>query len=339
AIARGRLHFQNAPEPRTDPQVIIDEPWYPEWANVGKPLALDFPDSWCTNGKSVQLHTTPRLVPEGGEKSTLAINGLRATFTPTIRGDYWYELAATDGTYSSPAFHLALPAFDAALGRDDSHAILLYRFDEGKGNIVHDRSKVAPAINLNVMSGVAWLPGQGVTTHLSDWMYTNSAEKLKALADKRAFTIELWVSTDTIYPPNPPTPWKGCMLAWEQSPTQRNLAVGQWSENFCATGTGDFDTNNTACMLSGGGFRIGLRHLAVTWDGTNTTLYMNGLKAATKALAWNPAQWDLSAPLILGNQQDGQRPYLGTFYLLAIHDACLSEAQLLRNYQAGPSAR
>ncbi|MHB9024750.1 MAG: LamG-like jellyroll fold domain-containing protein [Armatimonadota bacterium] len=336
AIARARLHFQHPPEPRIESRIILDDPWYPEWTNVGKTLTVDFPESWSTTGKSVQLRTTTHIVPDGGVKSTIVTQGLRAAFTPAAPGDYWYELFATDGALRSPGFHLALPAFDPALGRDDSHALVLYRFNEGKGNIVRDQSKVAPALDLSVFADTTWLPGQGITVHGGSPMFTRGAEKLKALAEKKAFTIELWVSTDTIYPP---IGWKGCMLAWEMTPAQRNFMVGQWSENFSATAQGDFDTNNAGCIWSGGGFRIGLRHLAVTWDGTSTSLYLNGQKVTTKAITWNPDRWDVNAPLLLGNQQDSQRPYLGTFYLAAIHDQCLTDAQLLRHYQAGPSAR
>ena len=41
-LARARLHFANPPTPRTDPRVILDNPWYPEWGNVGRPLTLQF---------------------------------------------------------------------------------------------------------------------------------------------------------------------------------------------------------------------------------------------------------------------------------------------------------
>ncbi len=34
-----------------------------------------------------------------------------------------------------------------------------------------------------------------------------------------------------------------------------------------------------------------------------------------------------------------QRNYLGTYYLVAIHDRCFSAGEVLRHYQAGPSAK
>ncbi len=49
------VHFANPAQLRSEAQVIIDNPWYPEWTNVGTPLTLDFPESWATSGKPVTL--------------------------------------------------------------------------------------------------------------------------------------------------------------------------------------------------------------------------------------------------------------------------------------------
>ena len=43
--------------------MVIDAPWYPEWANVGKTETLHFSDCWSSSGHPVTLHVTPREVP------------------------------------------------------------------------------------------------------------------------------------------------------------------------------------------------------------------------------------------------------------------------------------
>ena len=45
---------------------------------------------------------------------------------------------------------------------------------------------------------------------------------------------------------------------------------------------------------------------------------------------------DPDAHLLLGALSDGHCSFRGTYYLLAIHDICMSEAQIQRHYQAGP---
>ena len=88
----------------------------------------------------MQLQAITRAVP-AGEHTTLTVDGSHVTFTPQTRGDYWYQIHADDGKNHSADFNLALPAFDPALKRDDSHALLLYRFNEGTGSVVHDRRR------------------------------------------------------------------------------------------------------------------------------------------------------------------------------------------------------
>ena len=87
------------------------------------------------------------------------------------------------------------------------------------------------------------------------------------------------------------------------------------------------------------GYRTGLTHLVVTWDGTLTTCFINGAQIGQSKIAWTPADWDANFPLLLGTLSDGQRYFLGTYYLVAIHDTCFTPDQVTRHYQAGPDAK
>jgi hypothetical protein len=42
------------------------------------------------------------------------------------------------------------------------------------------------------------------------------------------------------------------------------------------------------------------------------------------------------ASLVLGNETNGQRPWAGTFFLVAIYDGALSAGDIAQNYAAGP---
>ena len=65
SLARVLLNCEHAPTPWAGPQVTIDTPWYPEWANIAHPETLAFPESWAISGKPVTLRVTPRLTPPG----------------------------------------------------------------------------------------------------------------------------------------------------------------------------------------------------------------------------------------------------------------------------------
>ncbi|MHB9134654.1 MAG: LamG-like jellyroll fold domain-containing protein [Armatimonadota bacterium] len=343
SLARARITFANAPQLRTDPQVLIDEPWFPEWANVGKALTLDFPETWSTSGKPVQLQVVPHIRPTGEDASAVAIGNKKITFTPKVADYHWYEIFATDGQERSPSYHLDLPVFNPALNRDDSHAVILYRFIEGTGNVVKDRSAIKPAVDLTILKGgnTRWLPGQGLTVHGGDakspppMMTAPSVSKLMSIATTKECAIELWVSTDTIYPP---TGWIGCLFAWE-SPASRNFAVGHQSSTFVFAPRGATISAGDGAAYKSAGFRTGLQHLVITWDGKLTRFYLNGKKQPTELpIAWSTESWTPEAVLFLGNQADSSRSFLGTYYLMAIHDKCLNDELVLRHYNAGPSA-
>jgi len=337
-VALAEIHYTTPPQLRDEPRVIIDDPWYPEWANIGTPLKLAFPETWSTAGKTVRVTVTPRDVPSA-EDNAVEVAGNQLTFTPKVIGDHWYQVSASDGEHVSSSIHLNLPVFKPALGRDDSHALLLYRFDEGNGNIVHDRSKIAPPVNLQIpqQAQAQWLPGQGLNLHGNIPLVTaNNATRLLKIQQTRACTLEFWVSPDTVWPSTPG--WGGCMLCWQQDNNRMNLAVHNEKSIFL------FSPNSAALhgdhsqglMLFG--FRLSLQHYVVTWDGTTTKWYANGKLMQEKQIPWETAQW-IDAPLRLGNMADQQHSYLGTFYLVAIHDRCFTEAEIQRHYKAGPSAK
>ena len=363
AIARARLAFANPPAPRTDPQVTLDDPWYPAWANVGRPLALEFPRTFATSGKPVHLQAVPREVPPE-EKAAPVADGMRVTITPQAPGDHWYQVRATDGGTASPAFHVTLPVFTPSLKRDDSHAVVLYRFDEEKGNIIKDHG-AGPAADLVIPkeAPVAWQPGQGITVHGPGRIMTkDGVPKLMAVAQKKACSIEVWFAPDTMYPP---TYWLGGLLEWGLPNEVRNFAVGQlwWDLILSPYGT-TFKPWSGRATVNAKVLRTGLQHAMITWDGTVTRSYVNGRQVGEARSPWREAQWHPDAPLIVGSLAAGQpnyqvdiarayqigtwimpnRPemqhcFLGSLYLAAVHDRCFTPDEVQRNYQAGPSAR
>ncbi|MHB9025645.1 MAG: hypothetical protein ACYC7E_15990 [Armatimonadota bacterium] len=363
AVARARLRFADPPQPRNDPRVILDEPWYPEWANVGQPLTLEFTGAWSTSGKPVRLQSMKRLAPVG--QPAPEIRGTSVSLTPKTAGDYWYGIDASDGETRSPDFQLFFPAFTPSLGRDDSHALLLYRFDEGKGDVVHDHSTVAPPVDLALEKGGAmrWLPGQGMALHInSRLLSTGGVDKLMAIARSRACTVEMWVSNSTIYPP---TETLGYFFSWERpgAPAQ-NFAVAMLTGKLLVLSQGTAFTPYCPGSMLFKEMRTGLQHVVVTWDGTKTVAYVNGRQLGTEYAAWSTDRWSPDARVVLGDQLNPQQPqveaiskfigiatyilepqltghhtYPGIYYLFALHDRCLPPADIQRHYQAGPSAR
>jgi hypothetical protein len=180
------------------------------------------------------------------------------------------------------------------------------------------------------------LPGQGLTVHGKTPLKTaSSVAKLKTIAQSGAFTLECWVSTETIAPP---VETRGCMFCWGKN-GKINLILGQnWYSLFF-----------NICQNSprGGGFgdsaenaRPWLQHIIVNRNKKTTTLYVNGKQVQSVTNQAIPAStWAADTLLYLGNSPDGRSPYMGTYYLVAIHDQPLTVAEIRRHYQAGPGGR
>jgi hypothetical protein len=346
SIARVRMHFANPPLPRTDQHVIVGESLNPEWLNVNEPLKLNFPDAWSTADKPVKLNVASRLVPVGS--TTPVVEDKKVTITPTKTGEYWYQVTATDGKNISPAFNVFGWTFDPKVGRDDSHALVLYRFNEGDGSVVKDLSKIGTPANLKVPAYPAtrWFSGQGLSFSGPEPIKSEAGvEKLMAIARNKACTIEMWVSNDSAYFP---IHWLGCLMSWEKEAGKQNFLIGGHKASFIATPNGalfDFSPRNddnvptiTGSYSAYMAFGTSLHHMVMTWDGTNTQAFTDGVAFDKQQVNWNVDKWVADAPLLLGNRTDSQRQYLGTYYLAAIHDRCMTGDEIKRHYMAGPSA-
>ena len=253
------------------------------------------------------LLVTPRQLP-AGETAVADVRQTQVTLTPRVAGNHWYQITASDGTTQSPPFHLTLPVFTPALGRDDSHAVVLYRFDEGRGNLVKDHGAGTPA-DLLIPAGapVRWQPAQGLWVHgLGPIQTAGGVRKLMALAQQHAATIEAWIDTDTLCPP---TDWLGGLLAWELPNEQRNFAVAHLCYYLTVMPEGATFAPNTGGALFTNCIRSGLQHVVVTWDGTVTRCYSNGEQVSENRSDWHTERWNPDAPLLLGSLAAGQGRY------------------------------
>jgi len=333
SLARVRINCAHSPLPWAGPQVTIDTPWYPEWVNFGQPETLAFPESWTISGKPVTLNIAAQTVIAGDEFAVV-VHGLQATFSPSKLGDHWYQLTASDGVNVSQAFHLNQKVFNPALGRDDAHCLLLYRFDEGRGTVVHDRC-TGTHLDLSVPADPAnacWVSGQGLTLRgPTPLNAAGDADKLLPLAKAKGCTLECWISTDTIFPP--PT-WSSTLFSLHSTAGDNAtyLMVGQSASALKASTPGTTTPTADSDTIASG-FTTSLHHYVITWDEQETRAYDNGELLAKKPLPWQPGEWQKNSQLSLG------QGYLGTFYLLALHDRCLTPEEVKRHYQAGPSAK
>jgi hypothetical protein len=84
---------------------------------------------------------------------------------------------------------------------------------------------------------------------------------------------------------------------------------------------------------------MSLHHIVFTWDGFATNVYVDAKFQGKLFLPWGSNAWKAEgAALILGNNARHVEPFIGTYYLVAIHDRCFSSEDIRHNFLAGPSA-
>ncbi len=330
SVARARIFFSNPPVPRTDPQIILPSLKLPEWVNIGKPLELDFSASCSTAGKAVTLKVTPQQVPIG-EKALPVVAGMKVTFAPAAPGLHWYSIVATDGENTSLPFQLSVPVFEPAQQRDDSRALVLYRFNEQSGSVVHDISNIGTPADLTIPAeGTSnWLPERGLHLVKSPPLTCKAPlEKLMAIKDTHEMSIELWLNTDTMYPLT--SDWATNLISMGSPETGVvNFALGTRQNYLTFMGTTKAET---IC------YRTTLHHYVITMKEKILTVFRDGINVGTVNSPWNEKNWKSAMPLLLGSSNDMSKAYQGTFLLVAIHDRALSQVEAATHYFAGPDA-
>ena len=78
-------------------------------------------------------------------------------------------------------------------------------------------------------------------------------------------------------------------------------------------------------------------HVVVTrTSGGFNTVYTNGVIRSRGRIGGSTGNWNDTYPLLLGNEADLSRQWLGTFHRVAIHDRAFTEAEVGHNFAVGP---
>jgi len=214
----------------------------------------------------------------------------------------------------------------------------LYRFDQGSGAVVRDVSGVGSPLDLYVQDpgSVQWIAGGGLEVLAPTLIATPlSADKVGyACQASNAVTIEAWVRPAAVNQTGPAR-----IVTFSDTNNTRNFTLGQ--EELLAdvrlrtTETDDNGTPSTRSDITA--FDGSVIHLAYTRGGLDdeAQIWLNGQLAGTETLAGNFGNWDMSYRFAVANELNGERPWRGEIYLVAVYCRDLSPAEVWQNYSAG----
>ncbi len=229
------------------------------------------------------------------------------------------------------------------VGRVSAGLVALYTFDEGAGDIVHDVAGRQPALDLRIDDPAAtrWRAGGLEVLAPARIASTGPASGITAAARAtNEVTVEAWISPAELEQEGPAR-----VVSLSLDALHRNVTLGHglWGEqprkvyDVRLRTTATDENGSDSLTTPAGAVRAGPQHVVFTRaaDGQRR-IYVDGRVAAAGVLAGDLSGWDERYRLILANEATADRPWLGTFDLVAIYGRALNPAEVAQNHAAGP---
>jgi len=233
---------------------------------------------------------------------------------------------------------VASHADTVAPDRVTRHLQVLYEFQSTTDQVVRDRSGVKPPIDLHIADPAAVRRRNDSLALVRPTRLRSGPESSRlsdAVGRSGEITLEAWITTSKLGQDGPAR-----ILSLSRNPSQRNFTLGQDGSRWVVRLRTSKSSRNGLPSLETRAktVRPRLTHVVYTRrrDGT-ARFFLDGRPAQSATRPGHLHNWDSSDRLLLGNEATGDRPWLGTYHLVAIYDRALSPGEVLRNFRAGSS--
>lgn len=212
----------------------------------------------------------------------------------------------------------------------------LYDFRSSSGAIVKDRSGVGKPVNLQVVNAESVHRTEGSLVVRGKTLIRSEQPAVKIInSTKRtgAITIEAWLRPAKTNLSGPAR-----IITLSRNSSERYFTLGQEKDQFeVRFRTTKTSTNGTPALRSPrNSLTMKLTHVVYTRDRSGRArIYINGKQRAERKVAGNTSNWKGSFRLALANELTSDRPWQGTFYLVAIYNRDLSPGEIEQNFKAG----
>ena len=223
--------------------------------------------------------------------------------------------------------------------RVQSDLQVLYDFRSPDGPLVRDRAGVGEPLDLivvdapSVKNSDAGLEVAGKTLIRSEKPATRLIDAVKRSG---AITIEAWIRPATTDVTGPAR-----IVSMSRDPNERNFTLGQDADKFeVRLRTTKTSTNGMPAVASKPkNLKTEWTHVAYTLDRDGRAkLYIDGKLNVEQAIGGATSNWDDGFQLALANELTKDRPWQGTYRLVAVYSRNLSPEEVQQNYRAGRDA-
>lgn len=237
-------------------------------------------------------------------------------------------------------------AESADTGRVTDGLVVLYDFAGGTGNTVPDVSGVGSPLDLQINDpgAVTWLPGGGLTLDTATIVRTPGAatKVIDAAVSSNEITVEAWLVPASTAQNGPAR-----IVTCSADLNSRNFMLGQGvfeasDDQYTMRLRTTLTNGNGQPELStdGGSLTTNLTHVVYTRDSSGVAvIYQDGGQRISGYIGGAMTPWNTGFALGLGNELTEDRPWLGTFYLVAVYDRALSPSEIGQNFTMGPQGQ
>jgi hypothetical protein len=235
-----------------------------------------------------------------------------------------------------PAAAAALASFAPASQRVSSRLEALYTFDEASGDTVRDSAAAGEPLHLKIENAAAvkWETA-GLAVNGSTLIAAAQPPKrlIDAVKKSKAVTLEAWVTPADTQQSGPAR-----ILTLSNGVVQRNFTLGQDGNKYDIRFRGSATDGSGLPSLSSPSGAVQKRptHVVYSRDAAGKAkLYINGEEKGARDVPGNLANWDDGFRLALANETSKDRPWRGTYHLVAIYSRALSAEEVKQNQAAG----
>ncbi len=295
-------------------------------------LSVDFHHCWTTCAEDAEVM---RLAIVDWAAQVAAVGGGTGGGT-TVDGIQSGSLRLADGVV------------DQGEQRVRQGLVALYEFKEGTGSVARDTSGVAPAMDLS-LDGPELLSSYGIDIASGSARATRAASRklYDRIADPNGgtqqYSVEGW-----LVPANTTQEGPARIITYSSGTGARNFMMGQVLYTYVFRNRSmapEITSNGTPDLATYDGdqdLQATQQHVVLTFDQyRGRRIYVNG-RFTDDEDEFGPGRmwsWDPDYQFVLGNETSNNRQWQGKIQLAAIYDVALTDAQILKNYNAGVGKR
>lgn len=222
-----------------------------------------------------------------------------------------------------------------ALERSRVGLVLYYTLEERSGDVVSDRSELAPTVHLNIKDDVTWLEGGGVRMKGGHLIAESPPAKVyEALSASGEFTVELWLRAG-LSNQGGGSASRAHIFSLADDDGQSNLTLGQLGTRLEVRLRSGQNRDGSPYLVISGATSTELAHYALTYNGAEVVLYLNGVELARSPRQGSLNEWDPSFDLIVGDGPSLETPWTGDIHHVAIYDRILSAEEIRDHHSLG----